>query len=437
MLVRYAVLLLFLLCRPALPAQEIVRLEAADGQPLVGTYHAPTGAARGGVLLLHMYMSNRGAWRPLAPRLAASGFHVLSLDLRGHGKSTEDKAGKRIDISREVTKQPRQNPFLLMHQDARAGLDLLVQKGAPKERLAIVGASVGCSVALHAAKEYGKLVSAAVLLTPGTNYLGVPSLEHATSFGDRPVLILSSEEEADLGARPIQARIDSKKSELRILRERGIHGTRMLGRVDAIEADIIQWLQQAMVTTLSLKVPVTKDLFIDGAIEAEEGAGATVIEIPLETGKNAVVRISRNRKHLVMGFRVPERYVRRNAVVVFVHASGKVVPAVTEDSFKVSFSPSNPERRPILVWQGTNLGTWEESTHEDIQAHSQTRGKSEWSAEVALRLSRFLKTDGATTIRMAFQIDGQKPGQERYYPASANIKNSPRSWVAATVDNLK
>ena len=36
-------------------------------------------------------------------------------------------------------------------QAAQAGIDLLVKRGAPADRLAVIGASVGCSIALHTA----------------------------------------------------------------------------------------------------------------------------------------------------------------------------------------------------------------------------------------------------------------------------------------------
>ena len=47
MQVRYLLLLLLLL--PGVHAQESVRLQATDGQPLHGAYYAPSGSPRGGV----------------------------------------------------------------------------------------------------------------------------------------------------------------------------------------------------------------------------------------------------------------------------------------------------------------------------------------------------------------------------------------------------
>ncbi|MEE2712519.1 MAG: alpha/beta fold hydrolase [Planctomycetota bacterium] len=424
------------LCVTALTAQEEVRFAASDGQPLSGLYSPPAGTPRGGVLLLHMYRSNRTAWRPIQGRLAASGFHVLALDLRGHGKSSKDAQGESVDVSRDRTEDPKTNPFLKMHLDAKAGIDLLVKRGAPPDRLAVVGASVGCSVALHTAHLHPDAVTAVVLMTPGTAYLGVPSVEHGKTWGDRPALLLSSEEEADRGARPLKAAMTGEDVELRLIPERGIHGTRMFGRVPTVEADIIEWLQAALVTSLELKVPVTKDLFIDGAYEEDEGVGATRIAIPLAAGKNAAVRISRNRKHLVLGFNVPERYLRRNEVLVFVHGGPDEAPAPTPRTFKISFSPVNTERRPLLQWQGTEEGAWKEVPSRDLQAHGKTRERSRWTAEIAIPLSKIVPEDGARTLRLAFQINGQKADQQRFYPPSPAILNVPKAWVLSKVAPL-
>jgi len=418
----------------AVSAQEIVTLTASDGQVLSAAYSAPTKTPTGGILLLHMYRSSRQAWRPIESRLAAAGFHVLAIDMRGHGRSKKGKDGQLIDVSRQNTSDPARNPFLKMHKDARAGLDFLTSKGAPKDRLAIVGASVGCSVALHTAKEHGDLVKAVVLMTPGSDYLSVPSLTHARSFGNRAALILSSEEEADKGARPLKAVMTGERVEQRLLTESGIHGTRMFGKVPTIEADIIEWLMAALVTDLELTVPVTKDLFIDGAVEDGEGVGATRLDIPLTAGKSAVVRISRNRKHLVFGFKIPERYIRKNQVIIYAH-SGPVAASPTKASFKVSFSPADPERKPIVCWRGVK-GAWEDAPTRGIQAYGNTRNRAEWVAEVALPLSDLLPKDSADELRLAFELRGQKKDAVRPYPPKANLDTSPASWVPTRVAKL-
>ncbi len=434
-MIRY-ITVAFALLAPGLTAQQEVSLQAPDGQPLSGLYHAPVGAPRGGILLLHMYRSNRTAWRPIAGRLKEAGFHVLALDMRGHGKSSRDAAGSPVDVSREQTKDPGRNPFLKMHQDAKAGIDLLVSRGAPQDRIAVLGASVGCSVALHLAKAHPKMVSAAVLMSPGSSYLGVPSLDHAKAWGDRPLLMLSAEEEAGVGLSPLKEVLDGAQVETRILKQRGIHGTRMLGAVTAIEADIIEWLLKALARNLLLEIPVTKDLFIDGAIEQDEAMAATRLAVPISADRSATVRVSRNRKKLVVGFDVPERYLRRNAVLVYVHAAPEPSPGPTPRSFKISFSPANAERAPLLQWQGDATGSWKEVPTRDLLAYGQVRDSKRWTAEIAIPLAKVTTGEGVEEIRMAFQINGQKAGAVRSFPPSPNLADTPRLWVLARVAAL-
>ncbi len=261
---------------PAAGAQEKVILVAADSHPLVASYFPPSGATKGGVLLLHMYRTSRLSYEPLAARLAAQGFHVVALDMRGHGSSRKDASGRPIDISRSATREAASNPFLKMHQDAEAAFDLLLKRGAPSDRLAIVGASVGCSVALHTATLHPKRVAAIVLLTPGTNYLGVPSKEHAPRYGDRPALILSSEEEADQGARSLKSLMTGKQVKLRILPHKRIHGTNMFGKVPGIEADIIQWLEESLVVRAVLEIPYETRVLVELSYRGFLGDGSIV-----------------------------------------------------------------------------------------------------------------------------------------------------------------
>jgi pimeloyl-ACP methyl ester carboxylesterase len=413
-------------------AQERVAFAAADGHPLSGSYLAPADVSRGGVLLLHMYQSSSYAWEPITERLAARGYHVLAIDMRGHGKSAKDPDGKEVDIGRNATRDPASNPFLKMHLDARAGLDLLVEKGAPKDRLAIVGASVGCSVALHCALVNPDQVAALVLMTPGSSYLGVPSLDHARELGDLPVLILSSEEEADGGARPLAEILGADHAELRIVPGSRIHGTRMFGKVPAVEADIIEWLDRALVRAVVLEIPMVKTVLLDGKLSEIEGSGCTWLAVPLERGGEARVRLSRNRRKLILGVEVPERYLRQNEVVFYIDGSGTGPRLPNPSCWAISYSPQNTGRDAIVTRRGDG-SAWEEASATGILAYADTRGRESWSAECALSLDEFIGRPTPCEVRLAFQIVGAVSTNESFFPATANVKTAPRSWARARV----
>ncbi len=61
---------------------RVVDLKAPDGTSLKGTYFS-AGKPGPGVLLLHQCNRQRKVWDDLAARLAAAGFHVMTVDLRG------------------------------------------------------------------------------------------------------------------------------------------------------------------------------------------------------------------------------------------------------------------------------------------------------------------------------------------------------------------
>ncbi len=66
------------------PAPRDVSFRTEDGWTLRATLY---GRGTTAVVLSHMNMSNRGTWKPLAERLAALGYLVLTYDFRGQGES--------------------------------------------------------------------------------------------------------------------------------------------------------------------------------------------------------------------------------------------------------------------------------------------------------------------------------------------------------------
>lgn len=65
---------------------------SVDADALHGELHAPTGRAKGAVLLLHGLNSSLGEFGRFPEELAARGFHVLAFDQRGFGASEGERA---------------------------------------------------------------------------------------------------------------------------------------------------------------------------------------------------------------------------------------------------------------------------------------------------------------------------------------------------------
>jgi len=218
---------------------RVATITAADGQSLSGLLGRGGTDNGKGVVLLPMYRQTKESWQPLLKVLNARGFTTLALDLRGHGDSRTAPDG--ADLSRLVAAR-NSDLFNKMHLDAEAAVRYLKAQGVAADRIAIVGASVGCSVALDTITRGKVSVRAAVVMTPGRDYLGIPTMSQIENWPSIPLLILSSEEELERGAGPIYRRLKDKGAELKTFAEEDIHGTNMFGAVPEVEELIADWL---------------------------------------------------------------------------------------------------------------------------------------------------------------------------------------------------
>ncbi|KAA3605409.1 MAG: hypothetical protein DWQ01_18975 [Planctomycetota bacterium] len=192
------------------------------------------------VIALHMFRHTKESWQPLIDPFRRQGIALLLVDMRGHGESKTGPKGE--DLTAKVEKRDRQF-FLDMHQDAAAAVAWLRKQGHRKQHIGLLGASVGCSVAIDACRRDPELQVTAVL-TPGSQYLGVPTLEHLKNWGTRSLLVVSSREEARAGAEPILKLFEKQKEhqvESWFFEQKQIHGTRMFGKVEAVEDRLATW----------------------------------------------------------------------------------------------------------------------------------------------------------------------------------------------------
>jgi len=227
-----------------------VTFTTEDEVVIVGDYAEPV--PRNGeklapmAILLHMYQSDRSAFAPLIGPLRHAGFAVLAIDLRGHGESV---VPAKLQLQEHV-RQRDPDLFKVMHRDvAAAYLWLRDQPGVDPTRFALVGASVGCSVALdYAGKD--KSVDAVACLTPGTAYLALDSMAHIEKCANRPVLLIASEGERAAADRLAQAagqNVTVKTvPDQPALGEKGLHGTKMLDEVPGIDKTVIEFLTESV-----------------------------------------------------------------------------------------------------------------------------------------------------------------------------------------------
>jgi dienelactone hydrolase len=219
---------------------EKVIFTTSDGYKITGTLTKPDKKSVAGVVLLHMYTHKKEDWKPLIPYLTELGITTLAIDMRGHGESNIAPNGK--DITDKVINRDKVL-FNQMRMDAEGAVKYLIQKaGIDPKHIGLIGASVGCSVAIQTVVEKSVKISAVTVMTPGKDYLGVPTIVHIQTWSKTPILILSSKEEAETGANLIHNWLKGQGAEIRLFDERDIHGTYMFGKVKGIEKLIADWM---------------------------------------------------------------------------------------------------------------------------------------------------------------------------------------------------
>ena len=169
----------------AIDKPEEIDLETEDGVTLKATYYASNkGKEAVPVVLLHAYGGSQVDYKELALGLQALGHAVLTPDLRGHGESTQTKAG--VEIKAEALRRVDFGNMALRDLETVKGY-LLKENNAKKlniERLCIVSAEMSTVVALNwAAADWssrdlgrfkqGRDVKVLVLLSPESNFKGL------------------------------------------------------------------------------------------------------------------------------------------------------------------------------------------------------------------------------------------------------------------------
>ena len=153
-----------------------------DGVRLAGWQVKPAGAVRGTALLLHgivhdCSMDGLPEWgRWCAAEL---GWHVVAIDLRGHGRSGDGLPSLGAQEA----------------EDARDVLDALARAGAPRPWV-LIGGSLGALAAQRLAVTDARVDGCLCLAMPGSPWVGVVN-------GGRAVAVLAAQELAPLLPRPL------------------------------------------------------------------------------------------------------------------------------------------------------------------------------------------------------------------------------------------
>jgi dienelactone hydrolase len=174
------------------PAAQKVSIDSPDGVVLVGSFFPVDRPNSPALLLLHQWQSDRHSWDDFAKEMQRDGFNVLSIDGRGFGESTKRTDGSAVGAGRTDA------DVQAMLGDVDAAFNFLSrQNNVDPQRVGIIGASYGSSLAIIYAADHPN-VAAAALMSPGTNYFGnMPTEPAAAKYGDRPLLMTAAEDDPD------------------------------------------------------------------------------------------------------------------------------------------------------------------------------------------------------------------------------------------------
>jgi dienelactone hydrolase len=219
-----------------------VSIESPDKTIIVGSFYESPKPNSSAILLLHQWQSDRHSFDDFAKRMQAKGFNVLAIDGRGFGESVKTADGKAVGPERADA------AVKAMLGDVGAAIEYLAKaKSVDPDRIGIVGASYGSSLAVIYAADHPNIKSVA-LLSPGLNYFGNMQTEPAVEkYGNRPLFAVAAVDDS-VSADAVTKLGSAKgppsggiKSHFAVVMG-GEHGTSLLNSDAQVEKDLEDFL---------------------------------------------------------------------------------------------------------------------------------------------------------------------------------------------------
>jgi pimeloyl-ACP methyl ester carboxylesterase len=226
----------------------LVDITTRDGWNLKAKYNPPQ-EGKMSFLLLHGTGGRKEDWYRLAKPLLKLGYGYLALDLRGHGDSRIAPDGKpatyrKFIVNKEFNGDQHYNEYSNMAADVEAGMAYLASQGAPEERIGIIGADVGSSLALRYAALHPKVPMVA-MLSPRLQYQDVTTVNAMRAYKDRPVLMMYSEADRNTAKEfPILqhfATMSAGERKVSVVVAPTEHGTKMLR--GPVIGQVFDWIE--------------------------------------------------------------------------------------------------------------------------------------------------------------------------------------------------
>ncbi len=235
-------------------AQDKVVLQTEDRWKLEALYNPAENGKY--VILLHDLGRRKEDFPSFGKALSGAGFGYLSVDLRGHGRSTN------INIQKNFKKTGADNEFNQMNRDVDAAIAYLKAKGAAESDIFILGAGLGANVAAKSLPFHPR-IGGVVLLTPALKTRDVLSMSGIKTFkGPVFIGVSSTDRKQFMEASFIRnaAYLASGKGKVTFMTAYNLKGVDMLDRY--LTQEVLQWL----------KTPQLPEILPD-SVSAEEDYG--------------------------------------------------------------------------------------------------------------------------------------------------------------------
>ncbi len=211
------------------PSNDI-EFTTIDGVTIKGTFLE--GNSNSAVLLLHELGKDRTEYNAFVQKLNEKGFTTLAIDFRGHGESGLDY--------KEFTNDDWQG----LLNDVDSAVKYIRRTDKDVNDITIIGASIGANAALiHASQD--NTVNQVVLFSPGENYRGLATLDAIRDYGNRPIMIIVSEN--DRYSYTSSTKLKSRalgNTKFKTYENSG-HGTEILQNELGLDDAIIKWLLES------------------------------------------------------------------------------------------------------------------------------------------------------------------------------------------------
>lgn len=212
-------------------------ISTSDGLTLQATFYGAPVRNAPAVLMLHMLGRDRSTWEGLAQRLQSLGYAVLTIDLRGYGET-----GGTPD-------------WTLAPGDVKAALEMLGElPGLDSGHIVVIGASIGANLGVNACADLPGCVGT-VLLSPGLDYRGITTADAMPRLGQRPVLIVASENDNNNPADSVSLDGMAQGDHQLVIYPAAGHGTDMLTAEPGLVDVIVNWLLTRVVPPVPQTTP--------------------------------------------------------------------------------------------------------------------------------------------------------------------------------------